>query len=108
MKETDKRVAKRRLISVLVPTYNEEENVIPLARAVMAEFEKSLPQYDYEIVFIDNCSTDATRAHLRELCRESKRIKAIFNARNFGQFQSPYWGICQTGGDCTVTLCAEV
>ena len=98
---------KRKLISVMVPTYNEEENVVPLSEAIIAEFASSLPQYDYEIVFIDNCSTDNTRPLLRELCAGNKRIKAIFNARNFGQFNSPYWGICQTHGDCTVTLCAD-
>ncbi len=98
---------RKKLISVMVPTYNEEENVIPLTEAIIAEFEKSLPQYDYEIVFIDNCSTDTTRPKLRELCAGNKRIKAIFNARNFGQFNSPYWGICQTHGDCTVTCCAD-
>ena len=108
MEDTSKVTADRKkLISVMVPTYNEEENVIPLSEAIIAEFEKSLPQYDYEIVFIDNCSTDTTRPKLRALCEGNKRIKAIFNARNFGQFNSPYWGICQTHGDCTVTCCAD-
>lgn len=97
----------RKKISVMVPTYNEEENVVPLSAAIIAEFERSLPTYDYEILFIDNCSTDKTRPLLRDLAANNPRIKAIFNARNFGQFNSPFYGICQTGGDCTVTLCAD-
>lgn len=97
----------RKKISVMVPTYNEEENVVPLSAAIIAEFESSLPAYDYEILFIDNCSTDRTRPLLRELAAGNPRIKAIFNARNFGQFNSPFHGICQTSGDCTVTLCAD-
>ncbi len=97
----------RKKISVMVPTYNEEENVVPLSEAIIAEFAKSLPAYDYEILFIDNCSTDKTRPLLRELAAKNPRIKAIFNARNFGQFNSPFYGICQTDGDCTVTLCAD-
>lgn len=98
---------KRKHISVLVPTYNEVENVEPLCAAIMAEFEHSLPQYDYDILFIDNASRDGTREKLLQLCRDSHRVRAIFNAKNFGQFNSPYYGICQTTGDCTVTMCAD-
>lgn len=94
-------------ISVLVPTFNEEENVVPLSEAIMAEFEKSLPQYEYEIVFIDNNSTDATKGKIRELCANNSRIRAIFNAKNFGQFNSPYYGLLQTSGDCTILMCAD-
>jgi len=97
----------KKCISILVPTYNEEENVIPLSEAIIAEMASSLPQYDYELVFIDNCSTDTTRPKLRALCEGNPRIKAIFNARNFGQFNSPFYGICQTTGDCTISMCAD-
>lgn len=100
-------VNDRKCISVLVPTYNEEENVIPLTEAIMAEFAKSLPQYDYDITFIDNCSGDTTREKLEALCAEHKNVRAIFNVRNFGQFNSPYYGICQTTGDCTIVMCAD-
>lgn len=94
-------------ISMLIPTYNEEENVVPLSKAIIDEFEKSLPQYDYEIIFIDNDSKDNTRALITGLCAENKKIKAIFNAKNFGQFNSPFYGICQTTGDCTILMCAD-
>lgn len=94
-------------ISVLVPTFNEEENVVPLSEAIIAEFGKSLPQYEYEIVFIDNNSTDATKGKIRELCANNSRIRAIFNAKNFGQFNSPYYGLLQTSGDCTILMCAD-
>lgn len=96
-----------RKISILVPTYNEEENVQPLSEAIIAEFEKSLPNYEYEIIFIDNDSKDATRDIIRGLCDANNRIKAIFNAKNFGQFNSPYYGLLQTTGDCTILLCAD-
>lgn len=94
-------------ISVLVPTYNEEENVVPLSQAVVELFEQKLPEYQYELVFIDNCSTDSTRDLLRVLCKQNKNIKAIFNAKNFGQFNSPYYGLLQTTGDATILLCAD-
>lgn len=94
-------------ISIVVPTYNEEENVVPISRAIIREMNEKLPQYDYELLFIDNCSTDHTRNLLREICKENCRIKAIFNAKNFGQFNSPYYGLCQTSGDCAILICAD-
>lgn len=94
-------------ISIMVPCYNEEDNVVPLSQALIQMFEKDLPQYDYDILFIDNDSTDTTRVKLRQLCKENKKIKAIFNAKNFGQFNSPYYGILQTDGDCTIPVCAD-
>lgn len=94
-------------ISVLIPCYNEEENVVPISEAIIEQFEKYLPQYDYEIVFIDNDSKDNTRALLTGLCANNRKIKAIFNAKNFGQFNSPYYGILQTTGDCTISMCCD-
>lgn len=94
-------------ISIMVPCYNEEENVIPLSEALIEMFAKDLPQYDYDITFIDNDSTDTTRVKLRQLCEGNKKIKAIFNAKNFGQFNSPYYGIINTDGDCTIPVCAD-
>lgn len=93
-------------ISIVVPTYNEEENVVPISKAIIEELENSLSQYEYELIFIDNCSTDNTQNLLRELCN-NKKIKAIFNAKNFGQFNSPYYGLCQSTGDCTILICAD-
>lgn len=94
-------------ISVMIPCFNEEENVIPISEAVVAMFNKDLPQYDYEILFIDNSSMDKTRENLRQICAKNPKIKAIFNTKNFGQFNSPYYGMCQTTGDCTINLCCD-
>ena len=94
-------------ISVLIPCYNEEENVGPISDAVIDIITRELPMYDYELVFIDNDSTDSTRPLLRELCKKNPKIKAIFNARNFGQFNSPYYGILQVTGDCVISMVAD-
>lgn len=93
-------------ISVLVPCFNEEENVVPISKAIISELKK-LKKYYYELVFIDNNSQDKTRSLLEKLCSENKNIKAIFNSRNFGQFNSPYYGLLQTTGDCTILMCAD-
>ncbi len=94
-------------ISIMIPCYNETDNVIPISKAVVEELETNLPQYDYEILFIDNCSTDGTKAKLEQICEENKKIKAIFNVTNFGQFNSPFHGMCQTTGDCTICMCCD-
>jgi len=94
-------------ISVLIPCYNEECNVVPMSDEIVKIFENELSAYDYEIVFIDNCSTDNTRSLLREICLKNRKIKAIFNAKNFGQLNSPYHGMCQTTGDCTISMAAD-
>ena len=58
-------------LSIMIPCYNEEENVREICAAVVEVLQKDLPQYDYEIVFIDNCSQDKTREYLREMCRNN-------------------------------------
>lgn len=94
-------------ISILIPCYNEEENVVPMSEAITALFEKELPEYDYELLFIDNDSSDNTRPLLRKICENNSHIKAIFNAKNFGQFNSPYHGLLQTTGDCTISMVCD-
>ena len=94
-------------ISVLIPCYNEVENVELMSQSVINIMIETLPMYDYEIVFIDNCSTDGTRKVLEKICLENRKIKAIFNVTNFGQFNSPFYGMCQTTGDCTISMCCD-
>lgn len=93
-------------ISVLVPCYNEEENIIHIGNAIIEQLDR-LDAYDYELIFIDNCSKDKTREKIENLCSKNKKIKAIFNAKNFGQFNSPYYGMLQATGDCVIPICAD-
>ena len=97
----------RKKVSILIPCYNEEENVVPMSKAVVEMFEGELKQYDYELVFIDNDSRDNTRPLLREICKKNPKVKAIFNAKNFGQFNSPYYGMLQTTGDCVISMVCD-
>ena len=93
-------------ISILIPCYNEEENVNQISEAIINQIEE-LKVYDYELIFIDNCSTDNTQNLITDLCSKNNKIKAIFNCKNFGQFNSPYYGLQQTTGDCTILICAD-
>ena len=94
-------------ISIVIPCYNEVENVELMAMAVTYVLLEALSRYDYDIIFIDNCSADGTRDKLEKICAKDKKIKAIFNVTNFGQFNSPFYGMCQSTGDCTITLCCD-
>lgn len=94
-------------ISIMVPCYNEIENIEPISRTIVHILETELPQYDYEVLFIDNASTDGTRDKIEQICEKNNKIKAIFNVTNFGQFNSPFHGMCQTTGDCTITMCCD-
>lgn len=94
-------------ISILIPDYNEKDNVVPLSEAIIQIMDTELKQYDYEIVFIDNCSNDGTRDKLRFLCAHNKKIKAIFNAKNFGASHSLFYGLQQTTGDCTILIFSD-
>ena len=83
----------KKLISVVLPCFNEEGNVENISNEIVNLFDTKLSNYDYEIIFIDNDSKDHTRDILRLMCKKNKRIKAIFNAKNFGQFNSPFYAL---------------
>lgn len=103
----DSPIEERKTINILVPCYNEIENVAAISKAIADEMSTSLPLYDWNLTFIDNCSTDGTRSELERMCAEDSRVRAIFNAKNFGQFNSPYYGMCQMEGDCVILLCCD-
>lgn len=95
-------------ISILIPCFNEEENIKDIINEIKKQFLKdNLKKYSYEIVFIDNASTDNTQKVIEECCKQDLSVKAIFNIRNFGQFSSPYYGILQTTGDCTISIACD-
>ena len=97
----------KKLISVMMPCYNEAGNVEQAYREVRRIFE-NLPQYDYEHIFIDNASTDQTVDILKRLAAEDRRLKIIVNTRNFGHIRSPYHGILQAGGAAVICLASDL
>lgn len=100
----------RKKITIVVPCYNEEENAAPLYDAVSEQFDKKdiLKKYDWELLYIDNDSKDDTRTVIRSLCSSHKdHVKAIFNAKNFGQFNSPYYAMLQAQGDLVMLMACD-
>jgi glycosyltransferase involved in cell wall biosynthesis len=94
-------------ITILTPCYNEAENVRTLYERVRAVFAP-LREYTYEHLFIDNASTDATVAILREIAAADKNVKVIVNTRNFGHVRSPYHALLQCRGDAVIGMAADL
>jgi glycosyltransferase involved in cell wall biosynthesis len=99
--------AKPLLVSVMVPCYNEEGNVGPLYERVRAVFDE-IAEVRFEIIFIDNASIDRTEERLRELAAADKRVKVIFNVRNFGSLRSPLHAFYQAPGDAVVSMACDL
>ena len=95
-----------KLISIVTPCYNEEENLEELSqriRAVMANLK-----YDYEHIVIDNASTDQSVNILKKLAQNDKHLKVIVNTRNFGHIRSPYHALMQTSGDAVIGMASDL
>jgi len=95
----------RKLISIVTPCFNEQDNVAECYEAVKRVFA-DIPDCDHEHVFCDNASTDNTVGVLRELAARDPRVKVIVNSRNFGPFCSTFNGLMSTRGDAVVVLLA--
>lgn len=92
-------------IAVIVPCYNEEDNVCQIHSAIRAELQGHASSW--EIIFIDNASTDETRNLLRQICAADLNTRAIFNTRNFGQMRSPTYAIYQAEGAAVIAMGAD-
>ena len=89
-------------ISIVIPVYNEEENV-PILYEKLKKVLEELP-YDYEIIFVDDGSTDRTRERLEEIAKRDKKVKVIEFARNFGQTAAMAAGMDYATGDVIITM----
>jgi glycosyltransferase involved in cell wall biosynthesis len=92
-------------ISAVIPCLDEIENAANIAAAVGREFQRL--GVTYEIIFIDNGSTDGTIEAIKGLCAADVRIKLILNNQNYGQLRSPAHGIYQATGAAVIGLCAD-
>lgn len=96
-----------KLISIITPCLNEEENIEIIYEKVKSFFSRK-NNYKYEHIFIDNKSEDETRNILKEISSKDKNVKVILNTRNFGQWASPFYALQQSTGDAGVLLVADL
>jgi glycosyltransferase involved in cell wall biosynthesis len=96
-----------KMISIVTPCFNEEENIEAVYTQVKQVFA-GLCDYRYEHIFIDNASSDKTVSILRDICATDPNVKVILNARNFGHIRSPYYGLLESQGDASILLVADL
>lgn len=94
-------------ISVISGCYNESENIEEFCSRVCISLKQAGVE-NYELILIDNNSTDDTQGKIRSLAAANPRIKAIFNARNFGHIRSPYHALMQAGGDAVICMASDL
>ena len=92
-------------ISIVTPTYNEEQNIEKLCLDIKNEFKKL--NLEYEHIIIDNASTDNTIKILQEICLKDKNVKVIVNSKNYGHIRSPFYGILQSTGDACILMASD-
>jgi len=95
------------LVSVVLPCYNEAQNIEELYKQTIKQFV-NLSWYDYELIFIDNASTDNTVALIKEIIEKDKKVKLIVNSRNFWHIRSPYYALLQSSGDATILMATDL
>lgn len=94
-------------ISIVTPCYNEEGNIQNIYEAVKNTI-RSLNGYSYEHIFADNASQDKTQDILRDIARNDKNVKLIFNTRDFGQLRSPLHAMLQAKGEAVISIVADL
>lgn len=92
-------------LSVVIPCFNEEENAAAIGAAVITQMDKV--SSDYEIIFIDNGSSDRTVEIIRGICAADPRIRLIVNTRNFGQLRSPTHALFEARGRAVIGIVAD-
>jgi polyisoprenyl-phosphate glycosyltransferase len=96
-----------KLISVITPCFNEEENVENIYNAIKEQFKK-IAVYEYEHIFIDNASTDNTVGLIKKITNLDANVKLIINSRNFDWLRSPYYAMLQASGNAVIALSADL
>lgn len=94
---------KKKKISICIPSYNEEDNILTTYNALTKTMQKN-KNYDYELIFVDNCSLDKTRDIIKKVAQKDKKVKGIFLSRNFGPEASGQAGLDNVTGDAFIGI----
>jgi len=94
----------KKLISIVIPVLNEEPNILLCYGAIAETMSGVADNYDYEMIFTDNHSTDNTFKLLQNLCEQDKKVKLIRFSRNFGYQKSILTGFLYAKGDAAIQL----
>lgn len=94
-------------ISIVVPMYNEQESLGILYKE-LNRVTDTLPEYEFEYLFVNDGSSDATLAEIRQLAEKDKRVRYVSFSRNFGKEAALYAGLKNATGDYVATMDADL
>jgi len=100
-------MTRKPVISVVVPTLNEQDNVFPFYEATR-EVIDSLPDFVWEIVFVDDGSTDSTVDRILALREKDSRVRVLQLSRNFGSYSAIKAGFDYARGDAVISISADL
>ena len=99
---------EKKMVSIIVPCYNEEDNIKEIYSALVEQLVKIEDKYAYEIIFADNGSTDGSESIFRELSSKDKCVKVIFNQTNFGADPSVTNLYRRASGDAIIAIACDL
>ena len=97
----------KKTVTVVCGCFNEVDNIDEWHKRVVALFD-GLPEYELDMIIIDNASSDGTVERLRDIAARDHRVKVILNARNFGHVRSPYHAFLQATGDAVIAMASDL
>ncbi|WP_027862698.1 glycosyltransferase family 2 protein [Marmoricola sp. URHB0036] len=97
----------RRLVSIVIPALNEVENV-PAVLDRMVDFGSAFPAYDFELVLVDDGSSDGTAERALAEAPAGVLVTVVQLSRSFGSHQAITAGLRRTAGDCAIVLGADI
>ena len=99
-------IKDKKTLSIILPCYNEAENIIHIKNKILEQIDKL--QMDYELIFIDDGSTDGTKEILNKLHKKNKKLKAISFSKNFGHQAAIIAGVQYAKGDAVIMMDADL
>lgn len=93
-------------VSIIIPAYNEEENIYPVNEALEEEFAGL--SYSYEVIFVDDCSRDDTLQTIRTLANTYPNVKYVSFTRNFGKESALFAGLQHAKGEAVIIMDADM
>jgi len=95
---------RKKLISIVTPVFNEEENVQFYFDGINAAIKNLEDKYNFEFIITDNNSSDSTLKLFSDICKKDNRLKIFKLSKNYGYQKSLWTGICQSSGDAAIPI----